>query len=211
MEWSVGAVRSAIPRSGTVADRASWRSDYDRVVEFVLVLAVALAVILVLWALSTVSRLNRLGTRTGVARSSLDAQLVRRAAAASALAEHAPIQHGAALDPVLAARLRTAARQALEADAVGQELAENELSRVLAALPADLDPDLLRDLADASTRVTLARRFYNDAVRDTASLRSRRLTRLFRLAAHRPAPAFFEIADAAPPKPRAPRAPVETG
>jgi hypothetical protein len=45
------------------------------------------------------------------------------------------------------------------------------------------------------TRVALARRFYNDAVRDTQALRRRRLARLLRLHASRPMPRFFDIDD----------------
>jgi hypothetical protein len=41
--------------------------------------------------------------------------------------------------------------------------------------------------------VALARRFYNDAVRDTHALRRRRLTRLLRVHASRPLPRFFDI------------------
>ena len=186
---------------------AEARPYYDWLVELLLALVGALAVILGLWVSWTASRLNRLGTRTDSARASLDAQLVGRAAAAQALAD----RDAGVIEPALAARLRTASRQALESDPPGREQAENELSRVLLALPADLNPELLRDLSDASARVVLARRFYNDAVRDSRSLRSRRLARLFRLAAHRPNPAFFEIADVLPPTAPASRAPVETG
>ena len=46
--------------------------------------------------------------------------------------------------------------------------------------------------------MALARRFYNDAVRDTVSLRRRRLPRLFRLGGAEPLPAFFEIDDTVP-------------
>ena len=165
-------------------------------------LAAAFGVLLTLWVCATAARLDRLGTRTGSARSSLDAQLVRRTAAAQALADHDAVTLG----PVLAGRLRVACRDTLEADDAGREFAENELGRVLGELPDGLDPDLLQDLADAAARVALARRFYNDAVRDTRSLRSARMTRIFRLAAHRPAPAFFEIAEATPARVRYPRA-----
>ncbi|HST65003.1 MAG TPA: DUF3048 domain-containing protein, partial [Mycobacteriales bacterium] len=46
---------------------------------------------------------------------------------------------------------------------------------------AGADPALLADLTDAARRVALARRFYNDAVRDTRLLRRRRMPRLLRL------------------------------
>jgi hypothetical protein len=128
------------------------------------------------------------------ARASLDAQLVRRAAALQALAD----SPGAALDADLAGRLRTVARASLDANPAAREAAENDLSRALHEIPADIDPDLLADLADAARRVALARRFYNDAVRDTAALRRRGLSRLLRLGGQRPVPAFFEIDDTVP-------------
>jgi hypothetical protein len=57
-------------------------------------------------------------------------------------------------------------------------------------------PAALRtDLAGTATRVLLARRFYNDAVRDTRELRGRRLPRLLRLHARRPLPRYFDIDD----------------
>ena len=43
--------------------------------------------------------------------------------------------------------------------------------------------------------MALARRFYNDAVRDTQALRGRRLPRVLRLHAGRPVPRFFDIDD----------------
>jgi hypothetical protein len=170
------------------------RLAYDHGVEFGLVLAGAFCVILTLWVCWTAARLDRLGTRTESARASLDAQLVRRAAAAQALAD----LDGAGLGPELSGRLRAASRAALESDDIGRELAENELSRVLGELPTGINADRLQDLTDAIVRVALARRFYNDAVRDTRSLRSGRLARVFRLAAGQPTPTFFEIADAVP-------------
>ena len=44
-------------------------------------------------------------------------------------------------------------------------------------------------------RVGLARRFYNDAVRDTRTLRTQRLARVQRLHARRPLPRYFDIDD----------------
>ncbi|HXO12370.1 MAG TPA: NUDIX domain-containing protein, partial [Mycobacterium sp.] len=53
------------------------------------------------------------------------------------------------------------------------------------------------ELADAEARVVLARRFHNDAVRDTLALRERRLVRWFRLAGTAALPSYFEIAERA--------------
>lgn len=159
--------------------------------EVILALA-GLTVLLFVWVGWTSRRVRLLSDRTSTARSSLDAQLVRRAAALQALAE------GSALDPELAARLRTLAGASLDADPSAREAAENDLSRALHDIPADVDAALLGDLADAARRVAFARRFYNDAVRDTVSLRRGRLPRLFRLGGGQPLPAFFEIDDDAP-------------
>lgn len=163
----------------------------------VILALVGATVLLSVWIGWTAERVSRLQGRTASARGSLDAQLVRRAAALQALVA------GSAdtLDPALAARLRTLAAASLDADASTREAAENDLSRALRDIPqdsADIDAVLLGDLADAARRVAFARRFYNDAVRDTVSLRRRRLPRLFRLGGRQPLPAFFEIDDAAP-------------
>ncbi len=163
----------------------------------------ALAVLLATWVGWTGTRLRRLHDRTAAARSSLDAQLVRRAAALQALVDRS----GAELGTARAARLRALASASLDADASTREAAENDLSRALRDIPGDADPALLGDLADAARRVAFARRFYNDAVRDTVSLRRGRLPRLFRLAGRRPLPAFFEIDDTVP----AVRPPAHTG
>jgi hypothetical protein len=163
-----------------------------------LILVVVLATLLAAQVTWTAARVDRLHTRVDAARAALDAQLVRRAAAAQALVDRHPDLLGAGP----ARRLGTAARAALDAEDGVRESAENDLSRALRALPPDLDPALLRDLTDASTRVVLARRFYNDAVRDTRSLRGRWIPRAFRLAGRRPMPTFFEIEEVTPTSPR---------
>jgi hypothetical protein len=161
----------------------------------IVVTVVAVVVLLATWVTWTATRIDQLHSRVDDARASLDAQLVRRAAALQALVD-SPAQ---ALDPELTGRLRTVARASLDADPATREAAENDLSRALREIPADHDPDLLADLADAARRVAFARRFYNDAVRDTVALRRRRLPRLLRLGGRRPVPAFFEIDDTLPP------------
>ena len=80
------------------------------------------------------------------------------------------------------------------------EVAANSLTRRLAEVDAaTLTRQQVAELTDAEQGVVLARRVYNDAVRDTLALRSRRLVRLLRLAGTAPPPAYFEIAD---PEPR---------
>ncbi len=164
----------------------------------VILAAVAVTVVLFAWVSWTASRVDRLRDRTAHARSSLDAQLVRRAAALQALAS----QSGAALGAQGEQRLLRLAAASLDADASTREAVENDLSRALRDLPPGADPALLDDLADAARRVALARRFYNDAVRDTVSLRRGRVPRLFRLGGGEPLPAFFEIDDSVPPTAR---------
>jgi hypothetical protein len=173
----------------------------------IVVTVVAVVVLLATWVTWTATRVDRLHGRVDAARASLDVQLVRRAAALQALVDSST----PALGPDLAARLRAVARASLDADSTAREAAENDLSRALYEIPVDLDPDpdldpdlhpdQLADLADAARRVAFARRFYNDAVRDTAALRRGRLPRLFRLGGRRPVPAFFEIDDTVPPMP----------
>lgn len=150
-------------------------------------------------------RLDRLHGRVEAARASLDAQLVRRAAAAGELAAYARAQ--GLLSDAEADGLAAAAAAARVAGTHDRELVENDLSRslraVLGAPPflrvhaGDDTERLLGQLEAASTRVVIARRFYNDAVRDTRALRSRRVARWLRLAGHAPMPAYFEIDDTA--------------
>ena len=77
-----------------------------------------------------------------------------------------------------------------------REACENRLSTALSMVdPGSVPAGLIAELADAETRVLLARRFHNDAVRDTLALRERRLVRLFRLAGTAAEPSYFEIAE----------------
>jgi 8-oxo-dGTP pyrophosphatase MutT (NUDIX family) len=77
-----------------------------------------------------------------------------------------------------------------------RENAENELSAALAMVdPASLPAGLIAELADAEARVLLARRFHNDAVRDTLALAERRVVRALRLGGTATLPSYFEIAE----------------
>ena len=143
----------------------------------------------------TAGRLDRLHARVDAAWAALDAQLVRRAAAARAVAAHLD-------DPVTASALEDAATSALEGSADGREMLENDLSRALkAALPVLVHDAAgeaaLAELETASTRVGLARSFHNAAVKDTRGLRFRRIPRALRLAGRRAMPQYFEIDDTA--------------
>jgi hypothetical protein len=154
----------------------------------------AAVVLLVLWSGWTLTRLRRLDTRVERAWRVLDTQLQRRAGLAIELAR----DHAAALGPDRAARLAAAAREVRAPHAGDRELAENALGRELRASAPELRgvPAALRaDLEGTATRIGLARRFYNDAVRDTHALRTRRLPSLLRLHASLPRPRYFDIED----------------
>ncbi|HVV18820.1 MAG TPA: NUDIX domain-containing protein [Pseudonocardiaceae bacterium] len=149
-----------------------------------------LVVVLVLgpWLLGTANRLDRLHVRTDAAWAGLEAALARRAVVARAVAATGGI--------AFADALRSAADRAELADRRDREATENELSRLLAELDRSTLPGALaEELADAETRVVLARRVHNDAVRDTKSLRRRRLVRWLRLAGTAVQPEYFEIAE----------------
>ncbi len=153
--------------------------------------AVALLV-LVVWTGWTLVRLRRLETRVDRAWRALDTQLRRRAGLAEELARTFP----AAVGEDRAVRLARAAADARNPAAGDRETVENALGRALRDLPDDLPgipSALIDDLTGTTVRVGLARRFYNDAVRDTRALRRHRLPRILRLHASRPLPRFFDI------------------
>jgi hypothetical protein len=159
-----------------------------------LLLVAAVALLLLAWAFWLLTRLRRLRRRVAKAWTALDTQLQRRAGLAEELARRYP----AAVGEERAAYLAAFAHDARDPRDGDRETAENLLGRELRELPDDLPgvPAALRtDLAGTATRVVLARRFYNDAVRDTRELRGRRLPRLLRLHARRPLPRYFDIDD----------------
>lgn len=158
--------------------------------------AVAIAVLVVvllavvLWAFQTASRLDRLHVRNDLSWQALDGALGRRAVVARAVAADA--YHGGPAGKRLAALADAAER----APRSGREACENELSAALAMVdPAALPTALIAELADAEARVLLARRFHNDAVRDTLALRERPAVRILRLGGTAPRPTYFEIAE----------------
>jgi hypothetical protein len=162
-----------------------------------LIAAVLLAVLLTAWITFTVTRLDRLHARVDAAQAALDAQLVRRAAALLHVAEF----DGSALRDAQRARLEAVAQEALNATREDREAAENAVGRAvldLADQHDELSVPATDELREAGARVLIARRFYNDAVRDTRTLRGRRMPRLLRLAGKRDMPQFFDIDDTLP-------------
>jgi hypothetical protein len=159
-----------------------------------LLLAGALLLFLLAWTVWTLTRLSRLEARVARAWTALDTQLQRRAGLAEELARGYP----AAVGEGRAAYLATFVADARGPGDGDREQAENVLGRELRELRADLSgvpTALLTDLDGTTTRLGLARRFYNDAVRDTRALRRHRLPRLLRLHASRPLPRYFDIDD----------------
>lgn len=163
---------------------------------------VLLAVVVVLVAsyLSwTASRLDRLTARVEAAWSALDAQLVRRAAAAGQLAAYERRHEG--LDPHAAKGMEDAALRARIAGPDDRQDLENDLTRAIRAalaegpLRGDRSGRLYEDLRDVSTKVDLSRQFFNDAVRDNLDLRRRPAQRLMCRWRQDPERRFFEIAD----------------
>jgi hypothetical protein len=164
-----------------------------------LALAGSLAVVLALWVYFSASRLDRLHARLDAAQSALDAQLVRRVAALRHAVDTAPAP------PEQRDRVEAIAATALTATGPQRQRAENEVGRAVADLAADsadggvvLSGAHRDELHESAVRVTIARRFYNDAVRDTRALRGRRMVRLLHLAGRREMPQFFDIDDTVP-------------
>ncbi|MFZ0227107.1 MAG: NUDIX domain-containing protein [Mycobacterium sp.] len=162
------------------------------------ILVVALAVSLLVlfafavWGYRTANRLDRLHVRYDLSWQALDSALARRAVVARAVAADA---FGGAANAE-ANQLVELADAAERAPRQAREACENSLSAALATVdPAAVPTGLIAELADAETRVLLARRFHNDAVRDTLALRDRRLVRLFRLGGKAALPSYFEIAE----------------
>lgn len=166
----------------------------------VIVLLVVVGVVLLLlgsWAYLTANRLDRLHVRYDLSWQALDGLLARRAVVARAVALDA---YGRAPE---GKRLATLAAAAERAPRSMREAAENELSAALESVdPLALPVALVAELADAEARVLLARRFHNDAVRDTLALRERPLVRLLHLGGTAALPTYFEIAERAGPAAR---------
>ncbi|HEU0132393.1 MAG TPA: NUDIX hydrolase [Mycobacteriales bacterium] len=167
-------------------------------------MGVVVAVVLLVVAVGsyvtwTAGRLDRLTARVESAWNALDAQLVRRAAAASDLAAH--LRRRRLVDEEVALALQHAAA-ATRGASEEREARENELSRAVRDVLEAVDgrggktEALADELRTAGTRVRLARQFYNDAVRDNLTRRRRWLPRLLTVR-HRDEPrrTFFEIDD----------------
>jgi hypothetical protein len=146
----------------------------------VVALVVAVAVVLGMWLSGLANRLNRLHIRTDSARINLEGALRARSSVVAALRPDLSTEAGHA---------STVALRASDMDA--RSGAENRLLR-------ELTDSERRNPAfiEASTKVDLAARFYNDAVGDTREVRGRPVVRLFRLAGKAPLPEYYEALSA---------------
>jgi hypothetical protein len=134
-------------------------------------------------------RVERVHVRARSAERSLDAHLVRRAAAAAVVAEHAD-----------AAELYAAARLALDAEDGEREAAENDLTRQLQSAPLRGPDPAIHTLIVTSRRVMLARQVHTDLVRDALIARRRPLVRVLGMARRYPQPTYFDIVEPALPE-----------
>ena len=143
------------------------------------------------WAFQTANRLDRLHVRYDLSWQALDGALARRAVVARAVAVDA-YGGGAGRPggwprwPVPPNGHRGRAARPPRTNCRARWLWWT-LRRCRVALVAEL--------ADAEARVLLARRFHNDAVRDTLALRERPRCALLRLGGTAALPTYFEIAE----------------
>ena len=135
-------------------------------------------------------RLDRLAVRVESARASLDAQLARRAAAATDFS--VGLQARGSTEPWVG-DLHAAAALALAGPAE-QEAIESALTRAIRTA-ATASPGEAELLLATATRVRFARQFHNDAVHASLALRRRRIIRWLRLWGTAKPPTYFEIDD----------------
>jgi hypothetical protein len=159
------------------------------------------------WYLSsTAGRLDRLHRRIDAARISLNSALLGRSSVVSELANTAEPDPGTAM---LLADAAHDARRATDDEDIERGLVESNLTRLLAVAfedpesaeeTADVlgDDELIEDLASATRRVEMSRRFLNDAVRACRDVREQRVVRGLNLAGHTPWPEPFEMDDTPP-------------
>jgi hypothetical protein len=149
---------------------------------WVVVTVVAVVVLVATYVTWTATRVDRLHERAASAYSVLDAQSVRRAAAAAELAEQRGIED-----------LHDAAKAVLAAHPDDRQAAENDLTRALRATARALGADVLGGVEEANRRLALARQVHTDLVRDALAVRRRPLVRALRLSRRHSEPGFFDI------------------
>jgi hypothetical protein len=161
------------------------------------VAVLALVAVLLVYALWTARRLDRLHARTDAAATALQAQLGRRSAMAATFPTvvSLPTERASALTEAAG---RAAATSGLGHD---REVAESALTRSLVQVVDGLaeggaaPSHAASEMHDEALRASFARRFYNDTVRDALVVRDRRVVRWLQLAGRAPHPAYFEMVD----------------
>jgi hypothetical protein len=158
-----------------------------------IVTVVAVVVLVATYVTWIAARVDRLHARAAAAFSALDAQSIRRAAAATALTVGTG-DGAAALDrPDALRQAKVAAQAVLAAHPDDREAAENDLTHTLRTAAAHCGVDALPGVAEASRRLALARQVHGDLVRDALAVRRQPLVRVLALARRHPAPRFFDI------------------
>jgi hypothetical protein len=161
----------------------------------------AVLAVVAMYFVYTARRLDRLHARIDAAAAALDAQLRLRCDAVLTLARE--------LRGADAKRLAALAVAAAEVSGLAhdREIAENALSAALTKLSVDrpdvfLSPSAAAvEVHDDALRAAIARRFYNDTVRDALVVRDRRTVRWLGLAGHAVHPSYFEMYDEELPTP----------
>jgi hypothetical protein len=148
------------------------------------VLAVVVTVAFLAYLGWTAHRVERVHVRASSAGRSLDAHLLRRAAAAAVVAEQTGDDE-----------LYLAARLALDAAPDERETAENDLTRRLRIVELDGAGPAARMLIGTSRRVMLARQVHTDLVRDALTARRRPLVRALGMSRRYPRPHYFDIVE----------------
>jgi hypothetical protein len=150
---------------------------------WVVVTVVAVVVVVATYLTWLATRVDRLHARAHAAYSALDAQSVRRAAAAAEVGDRDGLRD-----------VQAAARAVLAAHPDDRQTAENDLTWALRAAAGKVDLAGPSGVGEASRRLALARQVHTDVVRDALAVRRRPLVRLLRLARrHNPPPRFFDI------------------
>jgi hypothetical protein len=145
---------------------------------------VALLLVVSAYLAWTAARVERLHARAAAAARALDAQLLRRAAAAAVLAEERS-----------ALGLYAVARTAIDAWPDEREAAENDLTRRLRDTLLVADDPAAEAVVAASRRLALARQVHTDLVRDALAARRRPVVRVMRMARKHELPRYFDVDD----------------
>lgn len=174
---------------------------------WLLIVVLVVGVLVAIFLSSTAGRLDRLHHRVDVSRANLASELRRRRDLTDHVAAIGVVDPASAL--LLADAVASVDAAETGGDRVSFYLAESDLSTVLAAVfsdPVEVDEivaapggEVVERLADACQRVQIGRRFYNDAVNGTRSVRQSLVVRTFHLQGTAAMPETVEMVDAPPP------------